>query len=64
MYPTEEQYGAGVVDSIEHPALLIYPKRDDVSLIGELLWKCFCPEATLGDQVRAGILGQGVWIDP
>lgn len=64
MYPTEEQHGAGVIDSVEHPALFIHPEGDDVSLIGELLWQGFGPEAALGHQIRAGILGQGVWIDP
>lgn len=64
MYTTEEQDGTGVVDSVEHSALLIHPEGDDVSLIRELLWQGFCPETALGDQVGAGVLGQGVWIDP
>lgn len=64
MYPAEEQHGARVVDPVKHPTLLVHPEGDDVSFIGELLRQGFCPEATLGDKVRAGVLGQGVWVDP
>lgn len=64
MDPAEEQHGAGVVDSVKHSALLVHPEGDDISLVGKLLGQGFGPEAALGDQVRAGVLGQGVGVDP
>lgn len=64
MHTAEEQHWSGVVDSIKHSALFVHPERDNISLVGELLWQRLCPEATLGDQVWAGVLRQGVWVDP
>ncbi len=64
MYPAEEQHRVGVVESVKHPALLVHPEGDDVSLVGELLRQGFSPEASLGDQVWAGVLRQSVWVDP
>lgn len=63
-HAAEEQHWAGVVDSIKHSALFVHPERDDVALVGQLLRQRLGPEATLGDQVRAGVLGQGVGVDP
>ena len=64
VHAAEEQHGAGVVDPVKHAALLVHPEGDDVSLVGELLGQSLGPEAALGHQVGAGVLGQGVWVDP
>lgn len=64
MHAAEEQHWARVVDSVKHPALPVHPEGDDVSLVGELFWQGLCPETALGDQVWAGVLWQGVWVDP
>lgn len=64
MHAAEEQHGAGVVDSVKHSALLVHPEGDDGPLVGELLRQRLGPEAALRDQVRAGVLGQGVGVDP
>ena len=45
MDPAEEQHGAGVVDTVEHPALLVYPEGEHVALVGELLRQGLRPEA-------------------
>lgn len=57
MHAAEEQHGAGVVDSVKHPALLVHPEGDDGPLVGELLRQRLGPEAALRDQVWAGVLG-------
>lgn len=57
MHAAEEQHGAGVVDAVKHPALLVHPEGDDGPLVGELLRQRLRPEAPLRDQVWAGVLG-------
>lgn len=57
MHATEEQHGAGVVDSVKHSALLVHPEGDDGPLVGQLLRQRLCPETALRDQVWAGVLG-------
>lgn len=64
VHTAEEQHGAGAVDPVEHSALLVHPEGDDGPLVGELLRQRLGPEAALRDQVRAGVLGQGVGVDP
>lgn len=63
MDAAEEQHGAGAIDAVKHPTLLVHPKGDDIALIGQLLGQGLGPEAVLGDQIWAGILGQVVWVD-
>lgn len=57
MHAAEEQHGAGIVDAVKHPALLVHPEGDDGPLVGELLRQRLRPEAPLRDQVWAGVLG-------
>ena len=64
MNATEKHHRAGLIDTVEHTALLVHPEGDDVPFVGELLREGLGPEATLRDQVRAGVLGKVVWIDP
>lgn len=64
LHATEEEHRAAVVNSVKHSPLLVHPEGDDVSLVGELLRQGLGPEAALGDQVWAGILWQGVRVDP
>lgn len=61
--PIEEEHGGRVVDAVKHTALLVHPEGDDVALVGKFLRQRLGPEAALGDQVRAGILGQRVRVD-
>lgn len=61
--PIEEEHGGGVVDSVEYTALLVHPESNDVALIGKLLGQRLGPEAALGHQVGAGVLGQRVGVD-
>lgn len=61
--PIEEEHGSRVVDAVEHAPLLVHPEGDDVALIGELFWQGLGPEAALGHQVRAGVLGQRAGVD-
>lgn len=61
-HPAEEQHRTGAIDAVEDSALLVHPKGNNVSLIGELLRQCLGPKSTLGYQVGAGILGQVVWV--
>lgn len=61
--PVEEEHGCRVVDAVEDTALLVHPEGDDVPLIGKLLRQRLGPEAALGHQVGAGILGQRVRVD-
>lgn len=61
--PIEEEHGGRVVDAVKHTALLVHPEGDDVALVGKFLGQRLGPEAALGDQVRAGVLGQRVRVD-
>lgn len=61
--PAEEQHDSRVVDAVEDTTLLVHPESDDVALVGKLLRQRLGPEATLGHQVGAGVLGQRVRVD-
>lgn len=59
----EEEHDSRVVDAVEDSTFLVHPESDDVTFTGVLLRQGLGPEATLGHQVRAGVLGQRVRVD-